>query len=754
MTKKNKITEQEALELHACGRPGKLEIIATKPLITQRDLSLAYSPGVAAPCKEIEKDPEKAYDYTAKGNLVAVISNGTAVLGLGNIGALASKPVMEGKSVLFKRFADIDSIDLEIDTENVDDFVNAVSLLEPSFGGINLEDIKAPECFLIEKALKEKMNIPVFHDDQHGTAIITLAAFINALHLTNRKIENTKIVVNGAGAAAIACVELLKNYGVKNENVILCDRIGVIYKGRANLNPWKQKHAIDTKTRNLADAIKGADVFLGLSSKETVSQDMVKSMANKPIIFAMANPTPEIMPEEVKAVRPDAIIATGRADYPNQVNNVVGFPYIFRGALDVRAPKITEEMKIAAAEAISQLAREDVPDEVADAYSGQRLKYGSEYIIPAPFDPRLISRVPSAVAKAAQIGGIARKPITDYLLYERQLLNRLDPTVGTFQLINDKVRRSPKTVVFAEGEEEKMIRAAVAYVNNDYGKAILVGSEEHVQKKLEDLGLELPDNISIHNAALSKHNELYRNYLYERLQRQGFLLRDIQRMVHHDRHIFGACMVHFGHADGMITGLTRSYKDVLNDIQYVIDPKEGSIPVGVSLCVQRGKTLFIADDSIHERPSSEELAEIAIQAAQAAKKMGHEPRVAFLSYSNFGNPKGKTPVRIREAVKILEKRSDIDFEFDGEMSVDVALNPHIRQLYPFCKLTGSANVLITPGLHSASISSELLRNLSQGTFIGPLLFGLKKAVQIVPRDANVSELITMALLAAHEACSK
>jgi len=754
MSNNRKVTDQEALEMHASGKPGKLEVIATKPLTTQRDLSLAYSPGVAAPCKEIKKDPHTAYDYTAKGNLVAVISNGTAVLGLGNLGALASKPVMEGKCVLFKRFADIDSIDLEINTENVEDFVKTVSLLEPSFGGINLEDIKAPECFLIEDALKKKLQIPVFHDDQHGTAIITLAAFINALHLTGRKIQNTKLVVNGAGAGAIACVELLKNYGVRDENVILCDRNGVIYKGRENLNPWKEKHAVETESRSLEDAIKGADVFLGLSTKETVTQDMVLSMADEPIIFAMANPTPEILPEEVKAVRSDAIIATGRSDYPNQVNNVLGFPYLFRGALDSHASKITEEMKIAAAEAISQLAREDVPDEVANAYQGHRFRYSKEYIIPVPLDPRLITRIPVAVAKAAEKCGVALKPIKDYELYEHQLLDRLDPIAGTFQLINNEVRRDPQTIVFAEGEEEKMIRSALSYVNNDYGTAILIGNEHHIQKKLDDLGLEKPAEVLIHNAALSEHNTLYRDYLYKRLQRKGFLLRDIQRMVHHDRHVFAACMVHFGHADAMITGLTRSYNDVLDDIQYVMNPKENSVPVAVSLYIQRGKILFIADDSTYELPSAEELAKIAIQTALAAKKMGHEPRVAFLSYSNFGNPKAATNQPIRDAIKLLESMPDVDFEFDGEMTVDVALNDHMRQLYPFCKLTGPANILIVPNLHAASISSELLRNLSQDAVIGPLLFGFEKPVQIVPRDATVSQIITMAMLAAHESCCR
>lgn len=752
MTNANKTTEKEALDMHASGRPGKLEVVATKPLTTQRDLSLAYSPGVAAPCKKIEKDPATAYDYTSKGNLVAIISNGTAVLGLGNLGALASKPVMEGKSVLFKRFADIDGIDIELKTENVDDFVKAVSLMEPTFGGINLEDIKAPECFLIEDRLKKMMNIPVFHDDQHGTAIITLAALINALQITKRRIEDVKIVVNGAGAAAIACSELIKSYGAQAKNITMCDTTGVIYKGRQErMNEWKEKQAIATEKRTLSDALDGADVFLGLSVAGALSKTMVKKMAPNPVIFAMANPTPEIMPEDVLKVRDDAIVATGRSDYPNQVNNVLGFPYIFRGALDVRATQINEAMKIAAAEAIAKLAREDVPDEVADAYAGRRLQFGPQYIIPVPFDPRLITRIPMAVAKAAITTGVAQKPYENAKSYENQLASRLDPTFGALQLISDRVIHDPKTIVFAEGEEEKMIRAALDYTNNHYGKAILIGRESIIMENTAKLGLELNANITIHNAALGLHNDAYKDYLYERLQRQGFLQRDVQRLVHQERNIFGACMVHFGHADGLVTGLTRSYKDVLSDIELVINTKK-RLPIGLSLCLHHGHNLFIADSSVNENPDASDLVDIAIQAASAARKMGHVPRVALLSYSNFGNPAGKNTKRIQQAVELLRQRDDVDFEFDGDMTVDVALNDELRQLYPFCTLTGPANVLVTPDLSSANISSELLRNMTQGSTIGPILYGLEKSIQIVPQDANVSEIVTMALVAAHDAC--
>ena len=759
LPKTSRVTDEEALSLHAEGRPGKLEITPTKPLATARDLALAYTPGVGAPCLKIHENPELAYDYTAKGNLVAVISNGTAVLGLGNLGALASKPVMEGKAVLFKRFADIDGIDLEVDTTDVEAFINCVRYLEPTFGGINLEDIKAPECFIIEQRLKELLNIPVFHDDQHGTAIITLAAIINALDITGRDINETRLVVNGAGAAAIACVELLKNYGFPHENVILCDRQGVIYEGREGMNQWKSAHASSTKARTLAQAFEGADIFLGVSAKGAVTQDMVRSMAPNPIIFAMANPDPEITPEDIKAVRSDAIIATGRSDYPNQVNNVLGFPYIFRGALDVRATTINEEMKIAAAQAIAALAREDVPDEVMKAYAGRTLRYGPEYIIPVPFDPRLIVAVPSAVAKAAIDSKVALKPILNMTLYQDQLKHRLDPASASVQLIFEAVRTHPQRIVFAEGEEDKMIRAAVSFYSSGYGKAILIGRDEVILEKLTTMGLKLPEEggVEIYNAAHSDHNAEYKDFLYKKLQREGFLYRDIQRMVHQDRNIFGACLVAFGEADGMITGLTRSHSVLFDEITKVIDPAFEEEVFGLSLFTSPQATVFIADTSVHALPTAKQLAGFARQSAQKAHAMGYEPRVAFLACSTFGNPMGTYMTahsdRIREAIAYLDQTS-VDFEYEGEMSAEVALNPDLKSLYPFSRLTGPANVLIMPELNSANISAKLLQNLTRGVMIGPLLMGLEKSIQIVSMGSTVSELVNMAVFAGHDAYLK
>jgi len=562
----------DSLVMHRTGRPGKIEIVATKPLVTQRDLALAYSPGVAAPCLEIAKDPSTAYDYTVRGNLVAVISNGTAVLGLGDIGALASKPVMEGKAVLFKRFADVDCIDLEVDTKDVDEFVNCVRYLGPTFGGINLEDIKAPECFIIEQRLRELMDIPIFHDDQHGTAIVSAAGLINALHLTGRNLKDIKMVVNGAGAASIACIELVKAMGMPHENAILCDTKGVIYQGRTEgMNQWKSAHAVRTKARTLQEAMKGADVFFGLSVKGAVSKEMVQSMAAKPIIFAMANPDPEITPEDVRSVRGDAIIATGRSDYPNQINNVLGFPYIFRGALDVRARTINEEMKVAAAEALAKLAREDVPDEVDRAYSGRRLRYGPEYVMPVPFDPRLISAVSSAVAQAAMDSGVARRPIPDMAEYKRALSGRLDPTSHWLQSLFDQVKANPQRIVFAEGEEERTIRAAVVFRDNGYGTPVLIGREEQVRETMKSLGIGDATGLEIHNARLSTRNKPYTDLVYKRLQRDGYLRRDVQRMVNQGRNVFGACMVAMGDAAGMVTGITRRFPECYSDIQRVID---------------------------------------------------------------------------------------------------------------------------------------------------------------------------------------
>ncbi len=748
--RRSSVTDEEALQFHQRGKPGKLEINPTKPMATQRDLSLAYSPGVAAPVRRIAENPDTAYDYTAKGNLVAVISNGTAILGLGDLGALASKPVMEGKAVLFKRFADVDSIDLEVDTKDVDEFIGAVRYLGPTFGGINLEDIKAPDCFIIEQRLRELMDIPVFHDDQHGTAIISLAALINALQLTKRSLRDFKLVCNGAGAAAIACVELVKSLGVPNQNVILCDSKGVVYKGRTEgMNQWKSAHAIDTDRRTLEDAMEGADVFFGLSVAGALTPDMVKRMAKNPIIFAMANPDPEITPEDAYAVRSDVIIATGRSDYPNQVNNVLGFPYIFRGALDVRAKTINDEMKIAAANALAELAREDVPDEVAAAYHGSRLTFGKDYLIPVPFDPRLISRIPVAVAKAAMDSGVARHHIADLDAYAAQLSARLDPIAGTLQTVYAHVRANPKRVVFAEGEEDRMIRAANAFAASGLGTAVLVGRESVIEDTLRASGIELSENVEITNARISERNVDYASQLYARLQRDGFLLRDCQRMANQDRNVFGAAMVASGDADAMVTGLTRNFSVALDNVRRALDVQPGHTAIGVSMALVRGRTVFIADTSIHELPNSEELASIAQEAAGVARRFGYEPRVAFLSYSTFGYPKGERSEYVRKAVKVLESRQ-VDFEFDGEMGADVALSREAMSLYPFCRLTGPANVLVMPAAHSASISTKMLQQLGGVTVIGPLLTGLAKPVQIASMSATTNDILNLAAIAAYD----
>ena len=746
-----RVSGDEALAMHAAYPAGKLATRLTKPLATARDLSLAYSPGVAEPCLHIARDPSLAYDYTSKGNMVAVVSNGTAVLGLGNLGALAGKPVMEGKVALFKRFADVDGIDLCVDTEDVDALINCVRYLGPSFGGINLEDIKAPECFIIEQRLRELMDIPVFHDDQHGTAIVAAAGLINACHLTGRELRDTKLVVNGAGAAAIACVELLKAMGMRPEHVVLCDTKGVVFQGRTEgMNQWKSGHAVATKARTLTEAIEGCDVFFGLSVKGALTQEMVRLMAPKPIIFAMANPDPEITPEEARAVSADAIIATGRSDYPNQVNNVLGFPYIFRGALDVRASTINEAMKIAAAEALALLAREDVPDEVNAAGGGKRLQFGAEYIIPNAFDPRLISRLPPAVARAAMESGVARKPLADLRRYERELSARLDSTANALDAISERVRAHPRRVVFAEGEEEKIVRAAVQFRNAGYGTPVLIGREDRVRATLASLGLGLGDGIEIHNARLSLNNRKYADFLYGRLQRRGFLLRDCQRMVNQDRNVFAACMVATGDGDAMVTGLTRSAAVCLEDIGHVMDTVDGGISFGLTLMLgERGHTIFIADTLIHIRPNPEEMADIVMGAAAAARRLGHEPRVALVSHSTFGNPRHATGDVMRKTVAILDARK-VDFEYDGEMSPDVALDPSYRAIYPFCRLTGPANVLVMPGLHSAHITSRLAPRLGGGSTIGPLLIGLSHAVQLVAMDASVNQIVDMATLAAHQ----
>ncbi|MXW90169.1 MAG: NADP-dependent malic enzyme [Rhodospirillaceae bacterium] len=751
MSESKHVTDREALLLHASGRPGKIEIAPTKPLTTQRDLSLAYSPGVAAPVLRISEDEGTAYDYTARGNLVGVISNGTAILGLGNLGALASKPVMEGKAVLFKRFADVDAIDLEVDTEDVDAFVNCVRYLGASFGGINLEDIKAPDCFIIEQQLRELLDIPVFHDDQHGTAIIMAAGLLNALDLTGRSIRKAKVVINGAGASGIACAELIKAMGVPEDHVVMCDTRGVIYQGREQgMNQWKSAHAAATDARTLEDAVGGADVAVGLSVKGAFTGDMIKRMSAKPIVFALANPDPEITPEEVRTVRADAIVATGRSDYQNQVNNVLGFPYIFRGALDVRASTINDTMKIAAAEALAKLAREDVPDEVDAAYAGRRLRYGPDYVIPVPFDPRLIEAVPYAVATAAMESGVARKFIVDEDGYRQELRSRLDPAASSLQRVLDQARANPRKMVFAEGEEERAIRAAIAYVTSGYGSAVLVGREQLIQAALEEAGLELPAGVDVHNARKSTSHKRFAELLYQRKQREGWLFRDCQRMVNQDRNVYAACLVASGEADAMLTGLTRRFAVSYEQIRYLIDNRQGARVFGMTMIVARGRTVFIADSSVNEEPTSVMLADIAEQAAAKARDLGHEPRVAFLSHSNFGNPLTDRGDRIRDAVALLDSRRT-DFEYDGDLSADVALDPDLMALYPFCRLSGPANVLVMPDLDSANISAKLMQKIGGGTAIGPIMLGLDKPVQIAQMGSTVNDLLNLAAFAAADA---
>lgn len=744
---KVQFSDREALLYHEYGRPGKIEIVASKPMATQRDLSLAYSPGVAVPVKAIAEDPAKAYDYTIKGNLVAVISNGTAILGLGNLGALASKPVMEGKAVLFKRFADVDSIDLEVDTEDPQRFIEAVELLAPSFGGINLEDIAAPNCFIIEAALKERMNIPVFHDDQHGTAIITAAGLINACYLTGRDLSTVKVVVNGAGAAAIACTALIKAMGVRHENVIMCDRKGTIYQGRTEgMDQWKSAHAVPTEARDLTEALVGADVFLGLSAAGALKPEMVKDMAPAPIIFAMANPDPEISPPDARAARPDAIIATGRSDYPNQVNNVLCFPFIFRGALDVHATAINEEMKIAAAYAIADLARQQVPEEVAAAYGGRASSFGPEYIIPSPFDPRLMEIVPAAVAKAAMDTGVAQRPIADLDGYRTSLRARLNPTTSVLTLAYEAARNNPKRVVFAEGEEETVLRAAIQFRDGGYGTPVLVG-REGLHDKLRAMGVADAESFEVHNSVNSPHVPAMVDMLYERLQRRGYLRRDVERMVNRDRNIFGSLLLKMGLGDAMITGTTRTYSQTMREIRRVIDHAEGKTPFGIHVLVDQHHTIFMADTTVNERPTAEMLADIAERTAQVARRMGHEPRVAFLSYSTFGNPEGSWLENIREAVAILDRRQPA-FEYEGEMAPDVALNAKVMKNYPFCRLSGPANVLVMPGLQSANLSAKLLRELGGGAVIGPMLVGMEHPVQVATMASTASDLVTLAVLAA------
>ena len=750
MTKKSKIdhyTDKEALEFHNKGKSGKIEIISSKSLTTKRDLSLAYSPGVAVPVLEISKNPDAAYEYTSKGNLVAVISNGSAILGLGNLGALASKPVMEGKAVLFKRFADIDAIDIEIDNKNSDEIIKCIRNIGNSFGGINLEDIAAPDCFIIEKELKESLDIPIFHDDQHGTAIITSAALINALDLSNKKPSDVKIVINGAGASALACANLFKSIGIKTGNIIMLDRKGVIYKGRDNVDQFKSAYAIKTNLRTLKDAIKGADVFLGLSAKNVLDKDMVKSMSKNPIIFACANPDPEIKPELVDEVRSDAIVATGRSDYPNQVNNLIGFPYIFRGALDVRAKEINEEMKIAAAKEIAALAREEVPDEVVNAYGGDRPHYGKEYIIPSTFDPRLISRIPAAVAVAAMSSGVARKQISDIEAYKDQLSNRLDPSMSIMQGINAQVKKRPKTVVFAEGEDQNMLKAAVAYKNSRLGTPVVIGNEKRVKEQLKEIGLDENYKIKIVNSTNKEKRELYTKKLYAKLQRKGLLERDVDRLIRNDRVIWGSSMVECGDADAMVTGNIRHYAASIESLKKVVEARPGEILFGLNLLITPKKTVFIADTQVNDFPSAEHLIKIATSSVRVARLFGFDPKVAFLSHSTFGKPSSRNTKHVREAIEIL-KKTNVDFDFDGEMQPDVALNPKYKETYPFSKIVGNANILIMPALHSAAISTKLMRTIGGAKTIGPLLIGLGLPIEIAPLRSSPNDILNLASVAA------
>ncbi|QYX57004.1 NADP-dependent malic enzyme [Roseovarius sp. SCSIO 43702] len=745
---KPKFTREEALAFHLEPTPGKFEISATVPMTTQRDLSLAYSPGVAVPCQAIAENPETAYDYTNKGNLVAVISNGTAVLGLGNLGALGSKPVMEGKAVLFKRFADVNSIDIELDTEDPEAFINAVKLMGPTFGGINLEDIKAPECFIIEQRLKEVMDIPVFHDDQHGTAVICAAGLINALHLSGKKIEDVKIVLNGAGAAGIACIELLKSMGARHENCIVCDTKGVIYQGRSDgMNQWKSAHAVDTKLRTLEEAMDGADVFLGVSVRGAVTSEMVESMARDPVIFAMANPDPEITPEEAHAVRDDAIVATGRSDYPNQVNNVLGFPYLFRGALDCHARAINDEMKIACAEALARLAREDVPDEVGMAY-GRELSFGRDYIIPAPFDPRLIYTIPPAVAKACMETGAARRPIVDMDAYEVTLKTRMDPTASMLRSINARARAAQARMIFAEGDDPRVLRAAVQYQRAGFGQALVVGREADVAEKLKVAGLgDAVSELEVVNAANTEHLRDYKAFLYSRLQRRGHDRHDVHRLAARDRHVFAALMLAHGHGDGLVTGATRKSAYVLDLINHVFDADAEHGAVGVTALMHKGRVILVADTLVHEWPDESDLASIAERSAGVARHLGLEPRVAFVSFSTFGYPRSERAEKMHRAPRILEERG-VDFEFEGEMTVDVALNTEAQKSYPFQRLTGPANILVVPARHSASISVKLMQEMGGATVIGPILTGIDRSIQVCSTTSTTNDILNMAVLAA------
>jgi len=745
------IRKQDALDYHAQGRKGKIEVVATKPCQTQRDLSLAYTPGVAEPCLQIEQNPEDAYLYTAKGNLVAVVSNGTAVLGLGDIGALAGKPVMEGKGVLFKRFADVDVFDIELNSHDPNEIIKAVQMLEPTFGGINLEDIKAPECFYIEESLKRTMHIPVFHDDQHGTAIISGAALLNALEIVGKKIAQVRVVFSGAGAAGIACAKLYEQLGVRRENMILVDTKGIVFKGReTGMNPYKEYFAIETSKRTLADAMKDADVFCGVSAKGIVTQEMVKSMADNPIVFAMANPDPEIAYEDAIAARSDIIMATGRSDYPNQVNNVLGFPFIFRGALDVRATAINDEMKIAATMALANLAKEDVPDAVLNAYGAKRIEFGRNYIIPKPFDPRVLLWEAPAVAKAAVDSGVARVPIADFENYRYTLEARLGRSREVMRFFIQKAQQAPKRIVFPEGEEEKILRAAQIIIDDNIAQPILLGNTDVISKHISDLGLDL-EGVEIVDPASSPHLKKYQAAYYAERQRKGVTPADTDRDMRTNNNIFGMMMVHQGHADGLISGLTQHYPATVRPALQIIGKKEGvNIIAGLYMLVFKQRIIFISDATVNIEPTAEHLAEIALLTAERVKQFAIEPRIAMLSFSNFGMTKHPLAEKVVRALALVRKAAP-DLMIDGEMQADTALVPEImEEYYPFSTLKRAANVLICPDLTSANIGYKLLTRLGGATAIGPILLGIKKPVYLLIPGCETNDIVNIAALAVCE----
>ena len=744
------VTKQQALDYHFGERPGKIEVTSSKPCRTQRDLSLAYTPGVAIPCLEIEKNPHDAFKYTARGNLVAVISNGTAVLGLGDIGALAGKPVMEGKGVLFKRFADVDVFDLEVNSHDPDEVIKLCQLLEPTFGGINLEDIKAPECFYIEETLKKTMKIPVFHDDQHGTAIISGAALLNALEVAGKPIDKVKVVFNGAGASGIACAEHYVRLGVKRENITLCDTKGVVHKGRTvGMNPYKQRFAKETDLRSLSEAMRGADVFVGCSVKGAVNPEMIRSMAARPIVFAMANPDPEITYEEAKSSRADVIIATGRSDYPNQVNNVLGFPFIFRGALDVRATAINEEMKLAATKALAALAKEDVPDSVCRAYGVERLKFGAEYLIPKPFDPRVLLWEAVAVARAAIESGVAQEPL-DLDVYREQLERRLGKAHEVARMMVHKAKALPKSVVFPEGDNEKILRACHTLIEENIAVPILLGDPSTIRRNVAELGLNL-DGVRIADPSSSPLRERYIQELFQVRQRRGMTLSEARRQIG-NRNIFASMMLHMGDADALVSGVTQHFPDTIRPALQIVRVREGLHKVSgcYAMITRKGDIYFLADTSVNIEPTAEDLVEIALCTAQTARRFDIEPKVALLSFSSFGSTPHPQCEKVRRAVELLH-RADPTLMVEGELMADDAVSTELELQYPFSQLKGGANVLIFPDLNSANIAYQLLSKIGGGETLGPILMGMSKPVHLLSRGAEVEEIVNVTAIAVVDA---